>query len=534
MNKFENKGSKIENIQYQLNINDIINKIKKEFEQKIKDKQFYYKLIETYISLTNDYKNKIENEILVQLENKFDFFGQFFSFLRQLLEIQKNGLIEHLIILNKIFKNKVALEEENSKILNEINKLQNLIFDNDLEILNKKHFEYINQLKIIENNLIDIALKQKNKNINEKEITKGKNCHKAYLDIVNIVKNKREIFLKDGNNIINNLISINKKIYENFHIFLNSIIDAYSIKLSNEKMYCTSFMNIFHKLQIENYIQKEIKNIKTIQINNIEFEPYKMNIFTLIENEKHSVHKIYTSNICLEVISKMKKDFDNVAEFYDVEKEEKKNIILQISKYIVDPKSKVGIPVNQYNSLIELLNDRELRLLFMTSLNKIRVEGHFEICEEPFNQLGKIIKFIFEKIKENKDYDLMRYEIIMCQTYYYLDHNNKKIYLLKFIQNDEIFHSKKFWKIYIGKIIEEEGNKNSANNNPNNCEINIEPNLVFSKLLSMIHNMFEFKVSKNKIIKVLNYFGEQYKINKDMMDNMFLLVNNNENVENDN
>ena len=50
----------------------------------------------------------------------------------------------------------------------------------------------------------------------------------------------------------------------------------------------------------------------------------------------------------------------------------------------------------------------------------------------------------------------------------------------------------------------------------------------------MIHNMFEFKVSKNKIIKVLNYFGEQYKINKDMMDNMFLLVNNNENVENDN
>ena len=332
MNKFENKGSKIENIKYQLNIQDIINKIKKEYELKIKGKQFCYNLIETYISLTNDYKNKIENEILIQLENKFNFFDQFFSFLRQLLEIQKNCLNEHLTIMNKIFQNKYLIDELYSKILNDINKLQNLNFENDIEILNKKHFEYLNQLYIIENNLIEIALKQKNKNINEKEITKGKNCHKAYLDIVNIVKNKREIFLKDGNNIINNLISMNKKIYENFHIFLNSIIDAYSIKLSNEKMYCTNFMNIFHKLQIENYIQKEIKYIKTIQINNIEFEPYKMNIFTLIENEKHSIHKIYTSNICLEVISKMKKDFDNVAEFYDVEKEEKKNIILQISK----------------------------------------------------------------------------------------------------------------------------------------------------------------------------------------------------------
>ena len=59
MNKIENKGTKFENIKYQLNINDIINKIKKEFEGKIKDNQFFYNLIENYISLTNDYKNKI-------------------------------------------------------------------------------------------------------------------------------------------------------------------------------------------------------------------------------------------------------------------------------------------------------------------------------------------------------------------------------------------------------------------------------------------------------------------------------------------
>jgi hypothetical protein len=46
--------------------------------------------------------------------------------------------------------------------------------------------------------------------------------------------------------------------------------------------------------------------------------------------------------------------------------------------------------------------------------------------------------------------------------------------------------------------------------------------------------MLEFKVDKDKIIKVLNDFGEQYKINKDMMDKMSLMVNSNENMENDN
>ena len=525
MNKIENKGTKFENIKYQLNINDLINKIKKEFEGKIKDNQFFYNLIENYISLTNDYKNKIENEIISQLEDKFAFFDHFFSFLRQLLEIQKNCLNEHLTIMNKIFQNKYLIDELYSKILNDINKLQNLNFENDIEILNKKHFEYLNQLYIIENNLIEIALKQKNKNINEKEITKGKNCQKAYLDIVNIVKNKRKIFLNDGNNLLNNLISINKKIYENLYIFIKSFIDAYLIKSSNEKIYCDNFMNVFNHLQIENYIEKETKYIKNIQINNIEFEPYKMNIFSLIENEKYLKHKSITSNICSEVISKMKKEFDKVAEFYDVEKEEKKNIILEISKSIIDPKKKLGISTTQYNSLIELLNDREMRLFFMTSLNKIRAEGYFEISEEPFNQLGKIIKFIFIKIKDDKDYDLMSYIIIMCQTYYYLDKSNKKIYLLKFIENEEIFQTTKFWKGYFGKIIEEE---------IKNRKSKFDQNLIFSKLLSMIHNMLEFKVDKDKIIKVLNDFGEQYKINKDMMDKMSLMVNSNENMENDN
>ena len=80
MNKIENKGTKFENIKYQLNINDLINKIKKEFEGKIKDNQFFYNLIENYISLTNDYKNKIENEIISQLEDKFAFFDHFFLF----------------------------------------------------------------------------------------------------------------------------------------------------------------------------------------------------------------------------------------------------------------------------------------------------------------------------------------------------------------------------------------------------------------------------------------------------------------------
>ena len=130
-------------------------------------------------------------------------------------------------------------------------------------------------------------------------------------------------------------------------------------------------------------------------------------------------------------------------------------------------RKKMILNTQKFNNLLKYFENREYRFLFMISLNKIRAEGNFEISLRAFQQLGKIIKLILERVKKEKDNEIMRYIIIMCQTYYCLDMKNNKVYLIKYIENDEIFQSKEFWNIYSQEIIDSEieNLKKKINNN---------------------------------------------------------------------
>ena len=78
---------------------------------------------------------------------------------------------------------------------------------------------------------------------------------------------------------------------------------------------------------------------------------------------------------------------------------------------------KNDIETQKFNNLLKYFENRKYRFLLMILLNKIREEGNFEISIRKFKQLGKIMKLILKKVKK-KDNELMRYIIIMCQTYY--------------------------------------------------------------------------------------------------------------------
>jgi len=124
----------------------------------------------------------------------------------------------------------------------------------------------------------------------------------------------------------------------------------------------------------------------------------------------------------------------------------------------------------------------------------------------------------------------MRYIIIMCQTYYCLDMKNNKVYLIKYIENDDIYQSKEFWTIYSQEIINSEIENLKKNNNNNNIvenekeKISMISNLVFSKLLSLIHNMLEFRYNKNYIKEFVKLSGGKYHIENEMMEQILLLI----------
>ena len=516
-----------------LNLGKQINILEEEFNTKYKDDDLFMSFLKDYISYTDEYKTKINEKIVSLLQNNYNFFERYFSLFRQILEQQVNSFQDYLKPLNQFFFLKIDSKSKKKELFEQ---LKSIKFDNDINILNKKQEEYFLQLNKVEDYLTETELGQKiDQNIINSEIQKGEKIEKSYLEYIKEINQKRELFLNEGNFVINELKELNKGIYEKIENVIKTLGSMYSIKLNQEIKIIETINNGMKNVSINTIMNQKEKNLKSFKIDEIKFIPYKLKVFEVLEKEKHLKKKTISMKVCIKLVEQMRKYYKDIALDFDLENEKIKNNIVEYAEYFVDSKTNSELPQEKYNKLMEQLENRDNRLFFMLSLNKIRAEGNFEICVSTFKQLGKIMKFILEKIKKENDFEIMRYIIIMCQTYFTLDVANNKLYLIKYIEEDEIFHSKAFWNTYFQQIIDSEieqlikTNHSNFQKNENENEQNLKiTNLVFTKILSIIHNMLEFRVNKKEIKSFLKEFTIKYNIENEMMEQMNLLVGDDE------
>ena len=94
---------------------------------------------------------------------------------------------------------------------------------------------------------------------------------------------------------------------------------------------------------------------------------------------------------------------------------------------------------------------------------------------------------IVDFISTEKDFESMRYLLIMCQTYFFLNKQGEKFYLVRYIENHKLFQSNEFWEFYFSDSIFQEIEKQNKNEQPEHetKEENTKRfgNIVFSKLL---------------------------------------------------
>ena len=162
------------------------------------------------------------------------------------------------------------------------------------------------------------------------------------------------------------------------------------------------------------------------------------------------------------------------------------------------------------------LKDPEYRLQFLLYLNNARAAGKFRISKNSFIQLGHIMFHIVDLISIEKDFESMRYLLIMCQTYFFINKQGEKFYLVRFIEEHKLFQSNEFWEFYFSDSIFQEIEKQNKSEQPehetkeeNNKRFS---NIVFSKLLSIAHNMMEFQIDKKQIQSLISVFAKQYSV----------------------
>lgn len=171
---------------------------------------------------------------------------------------------------------------------------------------------------------------------------------------------------------------------------------------------------------------------------------------------------------------------------------------------------------HEVNDLIELLKIHENRIILLQKLSDYRARGKFILCQQDFDFLSKIFNIITDQIKKDNDYHTAEMVIILSATYYIEDGKRKK-YIQESIKPNKIFKDKNFWEEFLCYSINKEIMKTlnvdqKVKEDKKNSDYKYS-NVVFSQILTLIDNMFEFEVDYNTIKDVLNPKISYYKLN---------------------
>ena len=118
--------------------------------------------------------------------------------------------------------------------------------------------------------------------------------------------------------------------------------------------------------------------------------------------------------------------------------------------------------------------------------------------------------------------------IILSKTYYKLE-NDKKIYIQNLIKNNDYFKTKDFWEELLIYSISKEiirSKKRDEDNTIGTEDILNEKNanIVFSQLLSLIDNMFDFDVDGEMIKQIIDPRIEYYKVNDKLKKTIYDVI----------
>ena len=190
----------------------------------------------------------------------------------------------------------------------------------------------------------------------------------------------------------------------------------------------------------------------------------------------------------------------------------------------------------EINQLKNLLKDHSNRVIFLHKLNDYRSLCLYELQDEYYKLFGDIFNYIIDvSVKEN-DYHCVEMVIILSKTYYILMDKKNKIYIQNLILNNECFKSKNFWEeLLVYSISKEVVQSVKRDNIPREDEKKIKTkndNIIFSQLLSIIDNMFDFGVDGNLVKEIIEPKIQFYKVDDKLSKTINDVMNSKSNPKN--
>ena len=138
-----------------------------------------------------------------------------------------------------------------------------------------------------------------------------------------------------------------------------------------------------------------------------------------------------------EIIKAMKSAIPDLMPNFDIEKENQKQEMRELSKKIFA--TNIPFTDEEKNKLMEHLQQKWSQNYFLIYLSKQRTNGRFSRSQKLVKDLAEILNLILKTAEKEKDYHAAKNCMILSQTYYYdekdKDGNTKKKYLINYIIN---------------------------------------------------------------------------------------------------
>ena len=428
-------------------------------------------------------------------------------------------------IMGKYYENKLLLDMAQKNKKNDI----------ELKVLTDKNKEYESQKKSI--------------------INSTKKHESEYINLVKKTIKYEDKFLaaiyESINGIKDSTCEISEKLKETIVLFLSSIRESFKTPLDIMDNYLSSSKNInekenMNKIMVDSFNNQsklihsvpERYNLKALELNknnknkNGEENYFnKKNGFIRFEDGFEEM-TYFEDEISLYSVKEMLNTFDLVNDNrIEIEVEEEKNLtkkyISKIISFMSNKKvnTEVYLEEKEKNNLMDLLNKHHNRIIFLHKLNDYRALGQYEIREKEYKILGELFLYIINISKKEDDYHCIEMVIILSKTYYYIK-ENQKIYLQNLIIDNKYFKTKEFWEALLLYSISKDvvhSNIRDNNNGTNRAENQKKKeakheNIIFSQLLSLIDNMFDFGVEDNLIKELVEPKINYYKIGDNLKD----------------
>ena len=171
---------------------------------------------------------------------------------------------------------------------------------------------------------------------------------------------------------------------------------------------------------------------------------------------------------------------------------------------------------------LESLKDESVHRAIYIVLSQLRTNSRFKRSKPLIELFGKAFEILLQSAEKNKLYENAKNCIILSQTYFYDDEENKKkIYVFEYIKKNKWLSNPQFWRGFIDYMIKKEFERFQKTFPETNFDVEQNINItqkvknklnevIFSQLLPFVSNMIDFGIDKRIVLKIAEDFTKKY------------------------